>query len=415
MSFVAREMEREGFVIPLLIGGATTSRVHTAVKIEPHYHGPTVHVLDASRAVGVAGTLLSRTLRDGFVAEVRDQYRDVREQRSRARTDQPRQPLADARRNRLAIDWTGVTPPVPCSTGLTVLDDYPLDDLVPRIDWTPFFQTWELAGHYPAILQDPTVGPAATALFRDAGALLDRIVRERRLRARGVFGVFRANAVDDDIELYADEERREQLAVIHTLRQQMLKPPGRPNLALADFVAPRDSAVADYVGAFAVSAGEGLDALVAGFEAQHDDYSAILAKSLADRLAEAFAERLHERVRREYWAYAPAESLDNAGLVREQYQGIRPAPGYPACPDHTEKRTLFDLLRAESNAGITLTENFAMLPTAAVSGYYFWHPQAQYFGVGKIERDQVEDYARRKGLDLASAERWLAPNLNYER
>jgi 5-methyltetrahydrofolate--homocysteine methyltransferase len=259
------------------------------------------------------------------------------------------------------------------------------------------------------------VGPAATALFRDAQALLDRIVRERRLRARGVFGVFRANAVGDDIELYADEERREQLAVIHTLRQQMLKPPGRPNLALADFVAPRDSGVADYVGAFAVSAGEGLDALVAGFEAQHDDYNAILAKSLADRLAEAFAERLHERVRREYWAYASAESLDNTGLIREQYQGIRPAPGYPACPDHTEKRTLFDLLRAESNAGITLTENFAMLPTAAVSGYYFWPPQAQYFGVGKIERDQVEDYARRKGLDLATAERWLAPNLNYER
>jgi 5-methyltetrahydrofolate--homocysteine methyltransferase len=415
MSFVAQEMEREGFGIPLLIGGATTSRVHTAVKIEPHYHGPTVHVLDASRAVGVAGNLLSRTLRDGFVAEVRDEYRDVREQRSRARTEVRRQPLADARRNRLAIDWTGVTPPVPCSTGLTVLDDYPLDDLVPRIDWTPFFQTWELAGHYPAILDDPSVGPAATALFRDAQALLDRIVRERRLRARGVFGVFRANAVGDDIELYADEERREQLAVIHTLRQQMLKPPGRPNLALADFVAPRDSGVADYVGAFAVSAGEGLDALVAGFEAQHDDYNAILAKSLADRLAEAFAERLHERVRREYWAYAPAESLDNAGLIREQYQGIRPAPGYPACPDHTEKRTLFDLLRAESNAGITLTENFAMLPTAAISGYYFWHPQAQYFGVGKIERDQVEDYARRKGLELATGERWLAPNLNYER
>jgi 5-methyltetrahydrofolate--homocysteine methyltransferase len=415
MSFVAQEMEREGFGIPLLIGGATTSRVHTAVKIEPHYHGPTVHVLDASRAVGVAGNLLSRTLRDGFVAEVRDEYRDVRKQRSRARTEVRRQPLADARRNRLAIDWTGVTPPVPCSTGLTVLDDYPLDDLVPRIDWTPFFQTWELAGHYPAILDDPSVGPAATALFRDAQALLDRIVRERRLRARGVFGVFRANAVGDDIELYADEERREQLAVIHTLRQQMLKPPGRPNLALADFVAPRDSGVADYVGAFAVSAGEGLDALVAGFEAQHDDYNAILAKSLADRLAEAFAERLHERVRREYWAYAPAESLDNAGLIREQYQGIRPAPGYPACPDHTEKRTLFDLLRAESNAGITLTENFAMLPTAAISGYYFWHPQAQYFGVGKIERDQVEDYARRKGLELATGERWLAPNLNYER
>jgi 5-methyltetrahydrofolate--homocysteine methyltransferase len=415
MAFVASEMQREGFTIPLLIGGATTSRVHTAVKIEPHYKGPTIHVLDASRAVGVAGNLLSDTLRNGFVAGVREEYRDMREQRSRSRPEQRRQPVEDARRNRLAIDWTGVVPPVPCSTGLTVLDDYPLEDLIPRIDWTPFFQTWELGGHYPDILTDPTVGAAATELFRDAQALLDRIVRERLLRARGVFGVFRANAVGDDIELYADEERSEQLAVIHTLRQQMIKPPGRPNLALADFVAPRETGVPDYVGAFAVTAGVGLDELAAAFEAQHDDYNAILAKALADRLAEAFAERLHERVRREYWAYAPTESLDNQALVREQYQGVRPAPGYPACPDHTEKRALFDLLRAESNAGITLTESFAMLPAAAVSGYYFWHPQAQYFGVGKIERDQVEDYARRKGMDVASVERWLSPNLNYER
>jgi 5-methyltetrahydrofolate--homocysteine methyltransferase len=296
-----------------------------------------------------------------------------------------------------------------------VLDDYPLEDLVPRIDWTPFFQTWELAGHYPDILRDPRVGPAATNLFRDAHELLDRIVRQRLLRARGVFGVFRANAAGDDIELYADEARTEPLAVIHTLRQQMIKPPGRPNLALADFVAPRDTGVADYVGAFAVTAGERLDGLVASFTAAHDDYGAILAKALADRLAEAFAERLHERVRREYWAYAPDEALDNAGLVREQYQGIRPAPGYPACPDHTEKRALFDLLRVESNAGITLTESYAMLPAASVSGYFFWRPQAQYFGVGKIERDQVEDYARRKGMDVPTMERWLSPILNYER
>jgi len=415
MAFVAGEMEREGFRIPLLIGGATTSRVHTAVKIEPHYRGPTVHVLDASRAVGVAGSLLSDTLHDGFVAELREEYRDVREQRSRHRPEARRQSLADARRNRLVLDWAGVVPPAPCSTGLTVLDDYPLEDLVPRIDWTPFFQTWELAGHYPDILRDPAVGPAATNLFRDAQELLDRIVRQRLLRARGVFGVVRANTVGDDIELYADDGRTEPLAVIHTLRQQMIKPPGRPNLALADFVAPRDTHVADYVGAFAVTAGEGLDGLVASFAAAHDDYGAILAKALADRLAEAFAERLHERVRREYWAYAPDEALDNAGLVHEQYQGIRPAPGYPACPDHTEKRALFDLLRAESNAGITLTESYAMLPAASVSGYYFWRPQAQYFGVGKIERDQVEDYARRKGMDVPSMERWLAPILNYER
>jgi 5-methyltetrahydrofolate--homocysteine methyltransferase len=415
MAFVAGEMEREGFTIPLLIGGATTSRVHTAVKIEPNYHGPVVHVLDASRAVGVASSLLSQDQRAGFAAGIRAEYQDVREKRSRRPSDQRRQSLADARRQRLAIDWTGVTPPAPCSTGLTVLDDYPLEDLVPRIDWTPFFQTWELPGHYPAILSDPEVGPAATSLFRDAQALLDRVVRQRLLRARAVFGVFRANAVGDDIELYADDDRQEQLAVIHTLRQQMVKPPGRSNLALADFVAPRESGVTDYVGAFAVTAGVGLSELADSFEAAHDDYSAIMAKALADRLAEAFAERLHERVRREYWGYAPAEALDNAGLIHEQYQGIRPAPGYPACPDHTEKRTLFDLLRAEANVGITLTESYAMLPAASVSGWYFWHPQSQYFGVGKIERDQVEDYARRKGLPVPQVERWLAPNLNYER
>jgi 5-methyltetrahydrofolate--homocysteine methyltransferase len=416
MAFVAGELEREGFQIPLLIGGATTSRVHTAVKIEPNYkQGPTVHVLDASRAVSVAGSLLSRTLRDGFVADVRQEYETMRTERSRRTSSERRQPIEAARRNRLTIDWAAAPPPAPCSTGLTVLDDYPLEELAERIDWTPFFQTWELAGHYPDILNDPRVGPAATALFRDAQALLERIVRERLLRARAVFGVFHANAVGDDIELYADDERTEQLAVIHTLRQQMIKPPGRPNRALADYVAPRESGVADYVGAFAVTAGIGVDRLVAEFEAAHDDYNAILAKALSDRLAEAFAERLHERVRREYWGYAPGESLENADLIREKYQGIRPAPGYPACPDHTEKQTLFELLRAESNAGITLTESCAMLPGASVSGYYFWRPEAQYFGVGKIERDQVEDYARRKGQDVATVERWLAPNLHYER
>jgi 5-methyltetrahydrofolate--homocysteine methyltransferase len=415
MAFVAREMDREGFTLPLLIGGATTSRVHTAVKIEPHYHGPTVQVQDASRAVGVAASLLSDSLREGFTTGVREEYRVLREQRGRRSAPERRQPLADARRNRLAIDWTGVTPPVPCTLGLTVLDDYPLEDLVVRIDWTPFFQAWELRGHYPAILEDAEVGPAATGLYRDAQALLDRIVRERLLRARAVLGLFRANAVGDDIDLYADDARRERLAVIHTLRQQMPKPPGRPNLALADFVAPRETGVPDYMGAFAVTAGHGIDALVEGFRAANDDYSAILAKALADRLAEAFAERLHERVRREYWGYAPEEALDNAALIHEEYQGIRPAPGYPACPDHTEKRVLFDLLDAEANAGIVLTESCAMVPTAAVSGYYFWHPRSQYFGVGKIGRDQVEEYAARKGMDIAETERWLAPNLNYER
>jgi 5-methyltetrahydrofolate--homocysteine methyltransferase len=415
MSFVAGEMEREGFTIPLLIGGATTSRVHTAVKIEPNYKGPTVHVIDASRAVGVAGNLRSDTGRADYTAGVRAEYQELRTQRGSRKAEERHQSIADARKNRLAIDWRAQTPPKPCFTGIRPLTAYPLAELVPFIDWTPFFQTWELAGHYPAILQDPVRGPAATSLFRDAGALLDQIVRERLLEARAVFGFFPANSVGDDIELYADESRRDAATVIHTLRQQMVKPPGRPNLALADFVAPRDSGIRDYVGAFAVTAGAGIEALVSRFEAAHDDYNAILTKALADRLAEAFAELLHQRVRREFWGYSPDESLDSESLIKERYQGIRPAPGYPACPDHTEKRILFDLLGAEKSAGITLTESFAMLPAASVSGYYFWHPQSQYFGVGKIGRDQVEDYAARKGMDVATAERWLSPNLNYER
>jgi 5-methyltetrahydrofolate--homocysteine methyltransferase len=414
MSFVASELEREGIDLPLLIGGATTSRVHTAVKIEPHYHGPTVHVLDASRAVGVAGSLLSPGQKEGFVRQVRDEYRGIREQRAGRGPAERQVSIAQARGNRLAPDWSAI-PPAPCAPGLHVLDDYPLAELVDRIDWTPFFQTWELAGHYPAILEDPVVGAAARSLFADARALLDRIVRERLLTARGVFGLFPAASVGDDIELYRSADRTDRIATIHTLRQQMAKPPGRPNLALADYVAPRDAGAPDHVGAFAVTTGHGLDAVVADFESRHDDYGAILAKSLADRLAEAFAERLHERVRREFWGYARDEALENAELIREAYQGIRPAPGYPACPDHTEKRTLFDLLQVERNAGMALTESFAMTPTAAVSGWYFSHPQARYFGVGKVSRDQVEDYARRKGMAVEEMERWLAPNLAYER
>ena len=415
MAFVAGELEREGFSAPLLIGGATTSRVHTAVKIEPRYRGPTIHVIDASRAVGVAGALQSETQKPDFVAGVRAEYQAIRVHRSGRKSEERRQSIEDARRNRLAIDWEAATPPEPCFSGNRVLNEYPLEELVPLIDWTPFFQTWELAGHYPAILNDPTVGASARALFGDAEALLQRIVRERLLRARGVFGFYPANSVGDDIELYRDEDRTHPIAVIHTIRQQMVKPPGRPNLALADFVAPHASGVPDYIGAFAVTAGVGLDDLVEQFTSEHDDYGAILSKALADRLAEAFAELLHLRVRREFWGYARGESLDNEGLIKERYQGIRPAPGYPACPEHTEKRILFDLLDAEKSAGITLTESFAMLPTASVSGYYFWRPESHYFGVGKIERDQVEDYARRKGMDRATAERWLAPNLNYER
>jgi 5-methyltetrahydrofolate--homocysteine methyltransferase len=415
MSFIAGEMEREGFTIPLLIGGATTSRVHTAVKIEPKYHGPTVHVIDASRAVGVAGNLRSDSLRPEFVAMVKAEYQDVRTQRGDRQAQERRQPVADARRNRLKIDWTATPVPPPCVTGIRVLHDYPLEELVPLIDWTPFFQTWELAGHYPAILTDPVLGTAATSLFQDAKQLLQRIVQERLLQARGVFGIFPANSVGDDIELYADDSRRQVSTIVHTLRQQMVKPPGRPNLALADFVAPRESAVNDYIGVFAVTAGHGVEGLVAQFEAEHDDYNAILTKALADRLAEAFAELLHQRVRKEFWGYARDESLRQEELIKERFQGIRPAPGYPACPDHTEKRGLFDLLQAEKEAGITLTESYAMLPTAAVSGYYFWRPEAQYFGLGKIERDQVADYAARKGMDVATVERWLSPNLNYER
>jgi 5-methyltetrahydrofolate--homocysteine methyltransferase len=416
MSFVASEMQREGFQVPLLIGGATTSRIHTAVKIEPRYQGPTIHVLDASRAVGVASNLLSDTLKEEFVASVRSEYQGLRDRRGERQEQVSRQSVTDARRNRLAIDWSGGKPPVPGFTGTRVLENYPLGELAERIDWTPFFQTWELAGHYPAILSDPRVGSAATALFKDARAMLERIIAGRWLRARGVFGFFPANRVDDDdIAVFTDESRGRTRCVVHTLRQQMPKPPGRPNLALADFVAPAGIDVADYLGGFAVTAGHGIEDVVARMEANHDDYGSIMVKALADRLAEAFAERLHERVRREFWGYAPEEALDNDGLIHERYQGIRPAPGYPACPDHTEKRTLFSLLDAEREAGITLTESFAMLPTASVSGYYFWHPRSQYFGLGKIERDQVEDYARRKGMTLAEAERWLAPHLNYER
>ncbi len=413
MRFVAGELERSGLGVPLLIGGATTSRVHTAVKIAPEYRGPTIHVLDASRAVGVAGSLLSPGLRGEFAAGVAAEYQEIRRERAGRRTAETRQPIAAARGNRLVPDWSRM-PPVPCFTGVRSFDDYPLAELVERIDWTPFFQTWELGGHYPAILDDPTKGEAARSLFADASALLDRIVRETLLRPRGVVGFFPAAAVGDDIEVYRNPDRREQLGVVHTLRQQMAKQPGRPNLALADFVARADSGVTDWIGAFAVTTGHGLDELVSQFQARQDDYSAILAKALADRLAEAFAERLHERVRRELWGYAPDEALANEDLIRERYQGIRPAPGYPACPDHTEKETLFALLGAEERAGIRLTESFAMLPGASVSGYYFWRPEAQYFGVGKIDPDQVADYARRKGMDLAAVERWLAPNLGYE-
>jgi 5-methyltetrahydrofolate--homocysteine methyltransferase len=413
MTVVASEMEREGFRIPLLIGGATTSRTHTAVKIAPKYSGAVVHVLDASRAVGVTSTLLSDTLRDDFVRQVGREYAVLREERGDRDGSDRQIPLADARANRLVPAWAPA--PAPSFLGVRSLDHYPLADLVDRIDWTPFFQAWELAGHYPAILSDPAVGKTARALYDDARRLLDRILRENLFTARARFGFLPAASQGDDILVFQDAERRSVRATVHTLRQQTRKSAGRPNLALADFVAPAGTGVGDYLGLFALTTGHGLERLVAEFEAGHDDYNAILAKALADRLAEAFAERLHERVRREFWGYAPTEALDIDALIHEKYQGIRPAPGYPACPDHTEKQTLFELLEAEACAGIQLTESMAMLPASSVSGYYFWRPESQYFGVGKLGRDQVEDYAARKGWTLAEAERWLAQNLGYSR
>jgi 5-methyltetrahydrofolate--homocysteine methyltransferase len=414
MAFVAGELERAGFTTPLLIGGATTSRVHTAVRIAPRYSGPVVHVLDASRAVGVASSLLSSENRERFAAGIRSEYDAIRAEREGRAREEQLLSWEEARLRRATVDWNALVPPAPAFTGTRVFDHWPLADLTERIDWTPFFQSWELRGRYPDILGSPESGAAATALFRDAQSLLARIVSENLLTARGVVGFFPANSLGEDIELYTGADRRTALALVHTLRQQMAKSGQRANLALADFVAPRASGLADHLGMFAVTAGHGLDALVAGFEQAHDDYNAILAKSLADRLAEAFAERLHEKVRRELWGYSPDESLGNDALIEETYQGIRPAPGYPACPDHTEKATIFRLLDATRNAGIRLTENFAMVPTAAVSGYYFWHPDARYFGVGRIGRDQVEDYARRKGMDRTAVERWLRPNLAYE-
>ncbi len=418
MVYVAKEMQREGFTTPLLIGGATTSRVHTAVKIAPGYQGPLVHVVDASRAVGVAQALRSPAERDAYANSVREQYRVLRESHARQHAAKGRLPLSAARANAQVLAFDDTSQPIaPLVPGVTVFDDYDLAELVGRIDWGPFFRTWELAGRFPDILDDPVVGEAARSVYADAQAMLQRLIGEHWVQARGVIGFWPANRRGaDDIVLWSDETRREPLAVVHTLRQQMPREGGRAraNFALADFVAPEGGGVADWLGAFAVTTGHGLDEVIAAMQAQHDDYGAIMAKALTDRLAEAFAERLHERVRKEFWGYAASEELNNEALIAEQYRGIRPAPGYPACPDHTEKRTLFDLLRAEENAGIVLTESFAMTPGAAVAGWYFAHPAARYFGVGRIGRDQVEDYARRKGMTLAEMERWLAPNLAYD-
>jgi 5-methyltetrahydrofolate--homocysteine methyltransferase len=415
MAHVAKEMERQGFKIPLMIGGATTSRVHTAVKIEPNYpSGATVYVVDASRAVGVCSNLLSTTLRDNYVAEIKADYAAAREQHEGKKNKAVYVTLAEARAHGLKIDWKKYAPPKPWLTGVHKFENYPLDKIAEYIDWTPFFQAWELSGRYPKILQDKGVGEEARKLFADAQAMLKKIIDEKWLTANAVFGLFPANSANsDDIEIYTDDKRNKVAMTWHNLRQQTKKPSDIPNYCLADFVAPKETGVADYIGAFAVTTGIGIDKRVAEFEKQNDDYSAIMLKALADRLAEAFAEHLHLRVRREFWGYAADEALDNDSLIAEKYCGIRPAPGYPACPEHSEKAPLFELLQAPKNAGITLTESFAMLPTAAVSGFYFSHPQTQYFATGKVDKDQVVDYARRKGWSVEEAERWLAPVLGY--
>jgi 5-methyltetrahydrofolate--homocysteine methyltransferase len=413
MAHVAKEMERARLKLPLLIGGATTSRAHTAVKIAPNYSGPVVYVPDASRCVPVVQNLLA-TKPDAYLAEVRADYERIRVQHRDKKGPGPLHSIASARERGHKIDWRNYVPPQPAKPGVTVLPRYPLAELVDYIDWGPFFQAWELSGPYPKILQDPLVGEAARKLFAEAEETLERIVRENLIEANGVFALYPAAQVNaDDIEIYADEARGRRLATWHNLRQQNHKPEGRANLCLADFVAPKASGVRDWVGAFAVCAG-GIEGRVAELEKRGDDYNAIMLKVLADRLAEAFAERLHERVRREFWGYASDEKLTSRELIAERYRGIRPAPGYPACPDHTAKGALFRLLDAEKNAGMKLTESFAMLPASAVSGFYLSHPEASYFAVGKVGRDQVEDYARRSGLGMGEAEKWLAPYLAYE-
>ncbi|MDX2424733.1 MAG: methionine synthase [Cycloclasticus sp.] len=414
MVHMAKEMQRQEFKIPLMIGGATTSRAHTAVKIEPQYKGASVYVTDASRAVGVLSKLMDKDAANDYQHKVREEYAEVRERHKGRQSTKRQLNIDDARNNAAQIDWSSYTPVTPSFLGTKVLNDYPLDEIAQFIDWSPFFQTWELSGSYPKILDDEVVGQTAGDLFDDAKQMLQKIIDEKWLTARAVFGFFPANSRVDDVVLYEDESRTKERVVLHHLRQQNIKPPGRKNYCLSDTVAPEKSGINDYLGAFAVTSGLGIEEHLKRFEAEHDDYQSIMLKALADRLAEAFAECLHQRVRKEYWAYAPEETLANEDLIGEKYKGIRPAPGYPACPDHTEKAALFSLLDATKAVGIELTESFAMYPTAAVSGWYFAHPDAQYFNVGKLKKDQVEDYAERKGESLDYIERWLAPSLAYD-
>ncbi|OSQ49487.1 methionine synthase [Thalassospira alkalitolerans] len=414
MTYVAAEMEREGLDIPLLIGGATTSKVHTAVKIAPNYNKSVVYVIDASRAVGVASKLVSETHRHQFVTDLRAEYIAMAEKHAAQQLQKKRFAIGDARANKVQLDWDAYDIPAPKKPGITRFETFDLADLVERFDWKPFFETWELHGRFPDILSDEKVGETARGLFEDAKAMLKRIVDEKWFKPRAVVGIWPANSVGDDIEVTPAPDQNEPV-MVHTLRQQMFRENNkRPNRALADYIAPKESGKTDYIGAFVVTAGPQVEEIAKKFEADHDDYNAILVKALGDRFAEAFAERMHEKVRKELWGYAADESLPNAELIAEGYRGIRPAPGYPACPEHTEKRTLWQLLDADNNVGVKLTESCAMTPASSVSGFYFAHPEAKYFGLGKIERDQVESYAERKGMTMAEAERWLAPNLNYD-
>jgi 5-methyltetrahydrofolate--homocysteine methyltransferase len=415
MVHVAKEMTREGFNTPLLIGGATTSRMHTAVKIAPSYENPVIHVLDASRSVTVVNRLVSKTLKKGFLDEIREEYEGLRDQYSSRSKRKTYLPIEKARENKTKIEWEGTTVKTPKNLGVTTFKNFPLAKLRRFIDWGPFFIAWEMKGKFPDILEDKKAGKEARKLFDEANQLLDKIINDNLLTANGVLGLFPANSVGDDIEIYTDESRKEVRAVFHALRQQSKKRSGQPNKALSDYVAPKETGIQDYMGAFAVTTGHGVNELVEKFQKDHDDYNAILVKALADRLAEAFAEYLHREVRTDLWGYSPNEDLDNDQLIREEYAGIRPAPGYPAQPDHTEKRILFDLLDVEESACITLTEHLAMSPASSVSGLYFAHPDSQYFNLGNIEKDQVEDYAQRKGMSVEEIERWLGPNLAYEK
>jgi 5-methyltetrahydrofolate--homocysteine methyltransferase len=407
---VAKEMERLNFKLPLMIGGATTSKVHTAVKIAQNYSGPVIHVNDASKSVPVASSLISNELRDAFMADVNKDYERVREQNKNAQSQNKLISMVEARENKFPIDWSKTEITKPNFIGNKVFDNYDLKEIAEYIDWTPFFHSWEMKGSYPRILTDPSRGAEATKLFNDAQSMLAKIISEKWLQAKAVIGIYPANTVnDDDTEVY--DEKGNSLCIFHSLRQQSKKPAGQYNIALSDFVAPKGKQ--DYIGSFALSTGFGIDEHVARFEADHDDYSAIMLKALADRLAEAFAELLHKKVRKDIWGYAKNEDLKNEDLIKEEYAGIRPAPGYPAQPDHTEKNTIWKLLEVEKNTGIILTESLAMVPTAAVSGLYFAHPQSHYFGLGKINKEQVEDYAKRKNMKSEEAERWLGPVLAY--